>query len=114
AQASQLPLLLAIADATGGRPSRKNKGREPALDFQHLTRTAKRLQMPVLTVDGEDAVAVYRVMQECVLRARMGGGPAVLWAVMTPASDAAALPRAHQPLTRLQQYMAARKIGLKA
>lgn len=114
AQASKLPLLLAVADATGGKPSRKTKGREPALDYQRLIRTAKRLQVPVLTVDGEDAVAVYRVMQECVLRARMGGGPAVVWAVMTPSIEAVKLPRSHQPLARLQQYMAARRIRLKA
>ncbi|MGA8940884.1 MAG: thiamine pyrophosphate-dependent enzyme [Acidobacteriaceae bacterium] len=114
ANASHLPLILAVADATGGKPSRKYKGRESALDYQSLSRTAKRLQMPVLTVDGEDVVAVYRVMQECVLRARMGGGPAVVWAVMTPTIETAKLPLSHQPLARLQQYMAARKIRLKA
>ncbi len=114
AQRSQLPLLFVVADATGGRPSRKSKQRGPALDFPSLSRLAKRLKLPVLTVDGEDSVAVYRVMQESVLRARTGGGPAILWAVMTPLADGHKQPRSHQPVVRLQQYMAARKIGLKA
>ncbi len=113
AQLAQLPLLLAVEDATGGSPSRSNQRREPALDYRSLTQTAKRLKLPVLTVDAEDAVAVYRVMQESVLRARMGGGPAVLWAVMTPTAAALKLPRSRQPLARLQQYMAARKIQRK-
>ena len=78
-----------------------------------MSRLAKRVKLPVLTVDGEDAVAVYRVMQESVLRARLGGGPAVLWAVMTPAAEAAKMKRSSQPIARLEKYMAARKITLK-
>jgi pyruvate dehydrogenase E1 component alpha subunit len=112
AQQSLLPLLLVCADATGGARSRKVKGREPALDFASISPFAKRLNLPVLTVDGEDAVAVYRVMQESVLRARLGGGPAVLWAVMTPLSGAAPkMPRSRQPIARLESYMAERKIS---
>jgi pyruvate dehydrogenase E1 component alpha subunit len=111
AQQSQLPLLLACADATGGAHSRSVKRPEPALDFATISRFAKRLKLPVLTVDGEDAVAVYRVMQESVLRARLGGGPAVLWAVMTPLNGAASkMPRSSQPIARLQSYLAARNI----
>jgi TPP-dependent pyruvate/acetoin dehydrogenase alpha subunit len=112
AQQSQLPLLLVCADATGGARSRSGKRREPALDFASIGPFAKRLNLPVLTVDGEDAVAVYRVMQESVLRARLGGGPAVLWAVLTPLSGAAPkMPRARQPIARLERYMAERNIS---
>jgi pyruvate dehydrogenase E1 component alpha subunit len=113
AHLSQLPLLLAVADATAGKPSRGGKRAEPALDFTSMSRVAKRLELPVLTVDGEDAVAVYRVMQESVMRARMGGGPAVLWAVMTPAAEVPKMPRSHQPIVRLEKYLAARKISLR-
>lgn len=112
AQTAQLPLILTVADATGGKPARKTKG-HVALEYSTMTRVAKRLQLPVLTVDGEDAVAVYRVMQESVRRARMGGGPAVLWAVMTSADKAGTMPRSQHPMVRLQAYMAARKIRLK-
>lgn len=111
AQQSQLPLLLVCADASGGTRARAGKHREPALDFATMSRFAKRMKLPVLTVDGEDAVAVYRVMQESVLRARHGGGPAVLWAVMTPLSAAAPkMARSRQPITRLETYLAARNI----
>jgi pyruvate dehydrogenase E1 component alpha subunit len=112
AQQSQLPLLLVCADATGGARSRSAKRKEPALDFATISRFAKRLELPVLTVDGEDAVAIYRVMQESVLRARLGGGPAVLWAVMTPLNGAAPkMPRSSQPIARLESYMAERNIS---
>jgi len=111
AQQSQLPLLVACADATGGVPSRSGKLREPAIDFAAMSKFAKRVKLPVLTVDGEDAVAVYRVMQESVLRARFGDGPAVLWAVMTPLHAASPkLPRSSQPVSRLESYLAARGI----
>ncbi len=112
AQTSQLPLILACADATNGAPSRSGKRGEPAIDFVSMSRFAKRLKLPVLTVDGEDAVAVYRVMQESALRARQGGGPAVLWAVMTPTRSIATIPSASQPIARLRSYLAARKILL--
>jgi len=113
AQASQLPFLLACADATNGAHSTSRKGAKAALDFSTMSRFAKRHHLPVLTVDGEDAVAVYRVMQESVLRARQGGGPSVLWAVMTPPRALAKMPRSTQPLARLRNYLAARKISLK-
>jgi hypothetical protein len=110
AQQAHLPLLLACADATGGR-LRSSKHREPALEFSTMSKLAKRLKLPVLTVDGEDAVAVYRVMQESVLRARLDGGPAVIWAVMTPVSASSPkLPRSSQPIIRLEKYLAARNI----
>jgi pyruvate dehydrogenase E1 component alpha subunit len=114
AQQAQLPLIVACTDATNGALSRSVKGKQPGLDFASISRLAKRLKLPVLTVDGEDAVAVYRVMQESVLRARQGGGPAVLWAVMTPARSIAKMPASSQPIARLRSYLSARKISLKA
>lgn len=113
AQTSQLPLLLACSDATNGAASGARKGAQPAIDFASMSRFARRHQLPILTVDGEDAVAVYRVMQESVLRARQGGGPSVLWAVMTPVRSLATMPRSRQPIARLRSYLAARKISLK-
>jgi TPP-dependent pyruvate/acetoin dehydrogenase alpha subunit len=111
AQQSQLPVILACADATGGAASRSKKRKEPALEFSVFRRFATRVKLPILTVDGEDAVAVYRVMQESVLRARLGGGPAVIWAVMTPLSASGPkTPRSSQPIARLESYLAARKI----
>jgi len=112
AQHSQLPLILACSDATNGASSGSRKRAEPAISFASMSRLAKQLKLPVLTVDGEDAVAVYRVMQESVLRARQGGGPSVLWAVMTPKRSISAMSPSAQPLARLRSYLAARKIPL--
>jgi len=110
AQQAELPLLLVCADASGGKPSRRSKI-APVLDWAAITLFSRRTKLPVISVDGEDAVAVYRVMQECVLRTRLGAGPAVIWAVMSPAPQT--LERAQLPLARLRQYMSARKISLR-
>jgi hypothetical protein len=108
AQTSELPLILAVSDATDGKPSRASK--TPKLDWPTVSRFAARVKLPILTVDGEDAVAVYRVMQEAVIRARFGGGPALIWAVMS----AAKVPTSQQPVARLETYMSARKISFRA
>ena len=47
-------------------------------------------------------------MQEAVLRARTGGGPAVIWAILSPR-----LPKVNRSpgaIARLEQYLAIRKI----
>jgi TPP-dependent pyruvate/acetoin dehydrogenase alpha subunit len=112
AQTAMLPLILVCTDPTAGLPSRSTKAKpsDPILDFATINRLAARTKLAVLTVDGEDAVAVYRVMQESVLRARNGLGPAVIWAIMSPAKPK---PSA-QPIARLEAYLAARKIPFKS
>jgi TPP-dependent pyruvate/acetoin dehydrogenase alpha subunit len=113
AQKSQLPLLLACTDATDGKEPRSRKRTAAPLTFSSISRLAKRIKLPVLTMDGEDAVAVYRVMQESLIRARFGGGPAVLWGVLTPAvGGSSKLQRSKQPIARLESYLSARKIPL--
>ncbi len=130
AQAAQLPLLLACIDSTPAKAARRAAQRQPThgpptsaappLDWPSMSRLAHRLRLPLLPVDGEDAVAVYRVMQESALRARLGGGPAVLWAFMTPSLDprpagrsrTPAPLRAKPPIARLKSYLAAHQIPL--
>ncbi len=107
AHSAELPLILAVADATGGKAARTSR---PRFDWPHMERLSRKTKLPVITVDGEDAVAIYRVMQECTVRARAGGGPAVIWAVMS-AAPSARLPNAQQPIARLESYMSARKIS---
>ena len=103
-------MILACTDPTAGLPtsSKKTKPADPVLDFATLSRLAARTRLAILTVDGEDAVAVYRVMQESVLRARNGGGPAVIWAIMSPTTVKP--KRSHQPIPRLEAYLSARNI----
>jgi pyruvate dehydrogenase E1 component alpha subunit len=110
AQEAQLPLVLACLDATNGAAPRNSGKLNQPLTWATVNRFTKQHRLPILAVDGEDAVAVYRVMQESVIRARYGGGPAVIWAVTTP--PATPLTRSHQPLARLERYLAVRKIAL--
>jgi hypothetical protein len=103
AHLARLPLLLVCSDTTGGRAARKGAS---ALNWQTVSKLAKKLHFPVLSVDGEDAVAVYRVVQESAIRARVGDGPAVIWSVLTP--KGVKQSRSMQPIARMESYLAAR------
>ncbi|MDQ2926520.1 MAG: thiamine pyrophosphate-dependent enzyme [Acidobacteriota bacterium] len=100
---AELPLLLVCADATGGRRIQNPQ----ALSWPSMSKLAKQLHFPVLTVDGSDAVAVYRVMQESANRARLGDGIAVLWCVLPRPGDTSA---ATDPLRTMRRYLAARNL----
>ncbi|HET6933963.1 MAG TPA: thiamine pyrophosphate-dependent enzyme [Candidatus Angelobacter sp.] len=66
-----------------------------------LFRTAaQKCGLPAITVDGDDVVAVYRVMQECMRRARQGHGPALI-ECRTGLKD---------PLRFMQDYLAKRNL----
>jgi hypothetical protein len=101
AQHARVPLLLAVADAGNGR------GPANTLNLTAIEPIARKLQLPLFPVDGEDAVAVYRVMQECALRARNGEGPAILWGMMLVAATGKMKP-AEKPLARMEKYLSVR------
>jgi hypothetical protein len=108
AHRDRLPFLLIVAD-NGKNPVRgRASGATTPLLWPDLTKLARGVHLPHFPVDGEDAVAVYRVMQETSARARSGGGPSVLWAML---SSERLSPR-QQPIRRLEAYMAARGIRL--
>jgi hypothetical protein len=110
AHKDMLPLVFLCEDAANG-----GKGKSgDILTWSAMEALAKKLRLPVLAVDGEDAVAVYRVMQESVIRARTGCGPAIIWAVTSPHADSKAkmTSRSQQPISRLQSYLKVRKIPL--
>lgn len=115
AQAEQLPLVLACADPSGDEAFRAGRDVDAdRLTWDSLRKPAARLQLPVLTVDGDDAVAVYRVMQESVLRARAGGGPAVLWAALPADGRPGVRRKPGGAVPRLESYLAVRKIPFRA
>jgi hypothetical protein len=99
-----LPLILTCVDAS--RPS--GKANDKQITWTSISRISKKVGIPILAVDGEDAVAVYRCMQESVIRARNGVGPAIIWAVMSPTKTL--VPRSKQPLSRLESYLKVRNI----
>jgi pyruvate dehydrogenase E1 component alpha subunit len=111
AQEAELPLILVCADATGGaKPKGTGKKAEERLTWVAVEAFARKVRVPILAVDGDDAVAVYRCMQESVIRARNGCGPAILWAVTS--SPKTVVPRSRQPLARLESYLKVRNIQL--
>jgi len=111
AQANRLPLLFLCA---GIHPHPKlraaQKNNRDAFTWESVGRLCARLRLPLLPVDGEDAVALYRVFQESSLHARAGAAPAVIWAMLHPST--AALPRSQTPVARLAAYCRVRGIQL--
>lgn len=107
AHRDRLPFLLIVAD-NGVLTHKKIARNAPALLWPELTKLAHGIHLPHFPVDGEDAVAVYRVMQETSARARSHGGPSVIWAMLS----AERLAPRQQPLKRLDAYMAARGLSL--
>lgn len=65
--------------------------------------------LPVLTVEGDDAVAVYRVAQEAIRRARQGRGPALIECLTTAAASLSApgvaFSPSDDPIARLESYL---------
>ena len=106
AHRDRLPFLLVVED-DGTHTGRSRSSRSvPLLRWPELTKLAHNLHLPHFPVDGEDAVAVYRVIQETSARARSGGGPSVIWAMLSAKRSTSR----EQPLKRLDAYMAARGI----
>jgi hypothetical protein len=79
----RLPLILV---SIGAAPKQQ--------EFQHRG-------IPVVTVDAADAVAILRVAQESVFRARLGGGPSHIRCVRVDETD---------PLTIMQRYLVGKKL----
>lgn len=97
---ARLPLILVIASIETPRA-----GNPRNLTWLSLSKLAKKINLPILTVDGTDAVAVYRVMQESAHRARLGDGAAVIWCALPAKSSLAT-----DPLRNMKGYLAARNL----
>jgi len=70
---------------------------------------------PIMTVDGNDAVAVYRVAQEAAHRARGGHGPTLIecrtyrWSRNTETGEAAFL-EARDPILKMQRHLESKRL----
>lgn len=113
AQEESLPLITVCVDASGAEAFRDIAATAEAPSWTAVQRVATQVQLPVLAVDGQDAVAVYRVVQESILRARALGGPVVIWAVLPTEKDLRRPPRTTtSPLQRLEEYLRVRKLPI--
>ena len=65
---------------------------------------------PVIPVDGNDVVAVYRVAHECTMRARAGGGPSVIICSTSTDKNAAT---GQDPLRNMETYLSAKGLFTK-
>lgn len=108
ANEQQVPLIVVCEDSANG--GAQGKAKPDTLSWPAMQTLSKKLRLPILAVDGADAVAVYRVMQESVIRVRHNDGPAVIWAVTSPKSTK--LTPSQQPLGRLKTYLKTRHIPL--
>ena len=111
AHANHLPLLFVCAGVHPHPRSRATgKTDRNAFTWDSVNSFCKRLRLPVMPVDGEDAVALFRVFQESFLHARAGAAPAVIWAMLHPTT--VALTRSQTPVARLEAYCRTRGIKL--
>jgi pyruvate dehydrogenase E1 component alpha subunit len=72
-----------------------------------------RHQFPEIAVDGADVVAIFRVAQEAIRRARTGHGPCLIKCVLpeeVSAEPQGAAASAHDPLTFMEQYLRRRNL----
>jgi len=69
--------------------------------------------IPGITVDGGDVVAMWRVAQESIHRARAGAGPTLIDSHV-PAPEANSQPHGNDPLDRMQHYLDKRKLWKQA
>jgi TPP-dependent pyruvate/acetoin dehydrogenase alpha subunit len=71
----ELPMLFVVLPRSSSKASVKASRKVASFD---LSNRATKAGVPGIPVDASDAVALYRVVQESIGRARAGGGPALM------------------------------------
>ncbi|HEV2618935.1 MAG TPA: hypothetical protein VGU23_03240, partial [Acidobacteriaceae bacterium] len=106
AREQKLPLLLILLP-----PSRVNAHAASPHHAAKCSDLALRCGVPAIPTDARDAVALYRVAQESIGHARIGGGPALIVCIpcILPAGKARRAAPA-DALTTLEQYMLPRHV----
>jgi TPP-dependent pyruvate/acetoin dehydrogenase alpha subunit len=101
-----LPIIFVLLPASTAQKSHAYTAKNP--DIRTI---AHRAHVPAIPVDADDPVALYRVAQESIGHARIGGGPALIQCVSFPAEQAAARSALPPALAHLEQYMLHRGIA---
>ncbi len=89
----KLPILYVVKRGPAGGPSRD-------ANLEEFSFMAYRYGFPAVIVDGCDVVAVWRVAQESIHRARNGAGPTLVECNMESP---------HDPLEHMERYLKKRK-----
>jgi TPP-dependent pyruvate/acetoin dehydrogenase alpha subunit len=109
AVAHKLPIVHVVQDDLGGESA--------TAVIQSPANTTGNSRIPTLIVDGNDVVAVYRVTQEAIRRAREGHGPTLIqckthrwpgYSGFVPAHQPPSTgkhARAHDPIPSMEAYL---------
>ena len=120
----RLPLVFIVEN----RAQSHANGSSVVQSNEDLRDRAEAYGIPGITVDGNDIVAVWRVTQESIHRARTGAGPTLIecrtwrWHGEANAARTSGRPRSKQlrarwqgdPLQRMEHYMKKRKLWQQA
>jgi len=106
----ELPVVFVVLPAARarGRASTARAG------FR-LSALAQRCGVPTITVDADDAVAIYRVVQESIGHARIGGGAALLECIPFALQNTPGKGKATEDaIAGLERYMEQRGVASRA
>lgn len=105
ARENALPILFVVLPSA---PAKSAKG-----TVSSISSVALHCGVPGMPVDAEDAVAIYRVAQESIGHARIGGGPALIEALQCVVEGDKKRRPAHDPISGLQQYILQRGVATR-
>jgi len=117
AASQRLPIVFVVENSAQAHPDTANVFRAD----QDLRDRAEAYGFPGITVDGNDIVAVWRVTQESIHRARSGAGPTLIecrtWRWHAEADqdsgakgNSSKARRQHDPLHHMEHYMKKRSL----
>ena len=111
----RLPIIFMVENCAQSHPS----GAGTVQSDDDLRDRAEAYGFPGITVDGNDIVAVWRVTQESIHRARCGAGPTLIecrtwrWHAEADQNSNGSLSKAkkeHDPLHHMERYMKKRNL----
>jgi acetoin:2,6-dichlorophenolindophenol oxidoreductase subunit alpha len=106
-----LPLLVIMHTRASTKTAPAAKGKL----FTSILSEGHGCELPVIPVDADDLVAIYRVAFESIHKARYGGGPTLIHAISFAASDRGKngeTPSMKHPdaIARMEEHLAAKEL----
>jgi TPP-dependent pyruvate/acetoin dehydrogenase alpha subunit len=100
-----LPLLVVVHGKAASAGNSKT--------FTSVLSEGHACELPMIPVDADDIVAIYRVAYESIHKARHGGGPTLIQAISFPAPSPSKNGEAHSAkhpdaILRMEDYLAAK------
>jgi Dehydrogenase E1 component len=106
AREKALPVLVVVLPAP---PPKDAKGTTSS-----VSSIALRCGVPGIPVDAHDAVAIYRVAQEAIGHARIGGGPALIESMQFVVEGGKKRGPVNDAVSGLEQYILQRRVATRA